>query len=66
MRLVILQIWLTYTTEFCSAEIDQLKKTQAAKPTEKELKQIPQPIKVKSLQDTMGLTDNKNSILIAE
>ena len=48
-----------YTTEFCSAEIDQLKKTQAAKPTEKELKQIPQPIKVKSLQDAMGLTDNK-------
>lgn len=46
---------------FVSAEIDQLKKIQAAKPTEKSLEEIPRPIKMtsKSLQDAMGLSENK-------
>ena len=66
MSLVILQIWLMYSTEFCSAEIDELKKSQVAKPTVKDLKQIPWPIKVKSLQDAMVWLKTKNSILIAK
>jgi hypothetical protein len=49
-----------HTAHFVSAEIDRLKKLQAAKPKE-ELREIPRPIKIKagSLQDAMGLTGNK-------
>ena len=46
---------------FFSAEIDKLKKVQAAKPKENFLEEIPRPFKVtsESLLDAMGLTDNK-------
>jgi hypothetical protein len=50
-----------YTAYFVSAEIDRLKKIQAAKPKEKKLKEIPRPTKMKSLQDAMGLTENKKA-----
>jgi len=52
--------WLIYGL-FFSAEIDQLKKAQAAKPKEQNLQEIPRPKKVtcKSLQDAMGLSNNK-------
>jgi hypothetical protein len=42
-----------------SAEVDQLKKLQAAKPIEKKLEDIPRPTKIKSLQDAMGLSEDK-------
>jgi hypothetical protein len=50
-----------YTTHFASAEIDLLKKRQAAKPKEERLKEIPRPTTItsRSLQDAMGLTENK-------
>ena len=48
-----------YTADFCSAEIDQLKKLQVAKPKENPLEEIPRPPKINSLQDAMGLTDDK-------
>ena len=46
---------------FVSAEIDKLKKLQAAKPKEKDLEEIPRPVNVTSasLQEAMGLTENK-------
>jgi hypothetical protein len=46
---------------FVSAEIDRLKKLQAAKPKEEKLGEIPRPTKIKSgsLQDAMGLAENK-------
>ena len=40
-------------------EIDQLKKLQVAKPVEKQMEEIPQPTKITSLQDAMGLSENK-------
>jgi hypothetical protein len=46
-------------TYFLSAEIDRLKKSQAAKPIENKLIEIPRPSKITSLQDAMGLTDNR-------
>ncbi|KAF8815699.1 hypothetical protein BYT27DRAFT_7212929 [Phlegmacium glaucopus] len=48
------------------AEIDQLKKLQAAKPIENKLEEIAQPSKIMNLQHAMGLADNKSCILIAE
>jgi hypothetical protein len=48
-----------YAAHFSSAEIDHLKKLQAAKPKENKLEEIPRPIKITSLQDAMGLTENK-------
>jgi hypothetical protein len=48
-----------YTAHFRSAEIDKLKKHQAAKPMEKKSEEIPRPTKMTSLQDAMGLTENK-------
>jgi hypothetical protein len=48
-----------YTAYFLSAEIDHLKKIQAAKPMEEKLEEIPRPTKFTSLQDAMGLTENK-------
>lgn len=47
------------SAHFFSAEIDKLIKHQAAKPVEKEVEEIPRPPKFKSLQDAMGLADNK-------
>ena len=49
-----------YTAHFVSAEIDCLKKLQHAKPKEK-LEEILRPTKIKSgsLQESMGLTENK-------
>ena len=47
-------------------EIDQLKKIQVAKPMEKKLEQIPRPTKIMSLQDAMGLSEDKGFICIAE
>ena len=44
---------------FVSAEVDHLKKLQAAKPKEEESEEIPRPTKITSLQDAMGLTENK-------
>ncbi|KAF8804333.1 hypothetical protein BYT27DRAFT_7340269 [Phlegmacium glaucopus] len=41
------------------AEIDQLKKLQAAKPIEKKLEEIARPSKIMNLQHTMGLADDK-------
>ena len=35
-----LWVWLVYTAHFYSAEIDQLKKLQAAKPVEKQMEEI--------------------------
>ena len=52
-----------YTTQCYSAEIDQLKKIQAAKPMEKKLEQIPRPTKFTSLQDAMGLSEDKRLYL---
>ena len=46
-------------TYFLSAEIDSLKKFQTAKPIGYKLNEIPQPTKIISLQDAMGLTDNR-------
>jgi hypothetical protein len=46
-------------TYFVSAEIDRLKKFQAAKPIEDKLNGIPRPTKITSLQDAMGLTDDR-------
>ena len=46
-------------TYFVSVEIDRLKKFQAAKPIEDKLNEIPRPTKITSLQDAMGLTDNR-------
>jgi hypothetical protein len=43
---------------FVSAEIDQLKKLQAAKP-EKKLDEIPRPTTITSLQDAMGLAEDR-------
>jgi len=48
-----------YDSFFCSAEIDQLKKAQAAKPVEKKMEEIPRPTKMTSLQIAMGLADDK-------
>jgi len=50
-----------HTAHFVSAEVDHLKKLQAAKPkdSEEEFKEIPRPTKITSLQDAMGLTENK-------
>ena len=50
-----------YMAHFVSAEIDRLKKFQAAKPKEEKLGEIPRPTKIKSgsLQDAMGLAENK-------
>ena len=47
-------------THFVSAEIDRLKKLQAATPKE-QLGEIPRPTKIKygSLQNAMGLAENK-------
>jgi hypothetical protein len=56
LTLFSLGIWVS---SFCSAEIDQLKKLQAAKPIENKLEEIPRPKKIMSLQDAMGLTKNK-------
>ena len=36
-----------------------MKKLRAAKPKEEELEEIPRPTKITSLQDAMGLTENK-------
>ena len=44
---------------FCLAEINQLKKLQAAKPKENKLEEIMWPSKFQSLQHAMGLTDDK-------
>ncbi|KAF8809840.1 hypothetical protein BYT27DRAFT_7254181 [Phlegmacium glaucopus] len=41
------------------AEIDQLKKLQAAKPIENKLEEIAWPSKIMNLQHTMGLADDK-------
>ena len=49
----------------CLAEIDKLKKSQAAKPVEKKLKEIKRPTKLTNLQDAMGLANNKNCIHIS-
>jgi hypothetical protein len=40
-------------------ELNKLKKTQAAQPIEKKLKEIPRPWKIINLQHAMGLTDDK-------
>ena len=44
---------------FCLAEINQLKKLQAAKPKENKLEEIMWPSKFQSLQHATGLTDDK-------
>ena len=50
-----------YAAHFVSAEIDHLKKLQAAKPKKEKSGEIPQPTKIKSgsLQDAMGLAGDK-------
>lgn len=48
-----------HMAHFVSAEVDRLKKSQAAKPKEEEFKEIPRPTKFTSLQDAMGLTEDK-------
>ena len=53
------EVRLAYTTPSYSAEINQLKKLQATKLKENESEGIPRPIKITSLQDAMGLTENK-------
>jgi hypothetical protein len=53
-------LYLIYIySSFSSAEIDQLKKLQAAKPKESDAEEIPRPAKMTSLQAAMGLTENK-------
>ena len=47
----------------CLAEIDKLKKSQAAKPVEKKLKEIKRPTKLTNLQADMGLVDDKRLYL---
>ena len=59
MRSVISIHCLMNITYFVSAEIDSLKKLQTAKPIEYKLNEIPQPTKIISFQDAMGLTDNR-------
>ena len=59
MRLVFSLSLISLYNSFFSVEIDQLKKHQAAKPIEKKSEEIPQPTKIKSLQDAMGLSENK-------
>jgi hypothetical protein len=56
-----LKNWLVYTTHFVLAEVDRLKKHQAANPKENKSEEIPRPTKITaaSLQDAMGLTDDK-------
>lgn len=51
--------WLMNMTYLVSAEIDHLKKLQAAKPMEENPNEIPRPTKITSLQDAMGLTGNR-------
>ena len=46
-------------THFCSAEINQLKRLQVVKPVGKKLEEIPQPTRIMSLQDAMGLMEDK-------
>jgi len=46
-------------THFPSAELDKLKKSQAAQPIETKLKEIRRPKKIANLQHAMGLTNNK-------
>ena len=50
-----------YAAHFVSAEIDCLKKLQAAKPKKEKSGEIPWPTKIKSgsLQDAMGLAGDK-------
>jgi len=50
-----------YAAHFVSAEIDRLKKLQAAKPKKEKSGEIPRPTKIKSgsLQDAMGLAGDK-------
>jgi hypothetical protein len=43
----------------CLAEIDKLKKSQAAKPVGKPLEEIPRPKQITKLQHDMGLDDDK-------
>ena len=43
----------------CLAEIDKLRKSQAAKPVEKKLKEIKRLMKLANLQADMGLADDK-------
>lgn len=50
---------LMQMAHFVSAQVDHLKKRQAAKPKEEEPEEIPRPTKFTSLQAAMGLTDNK-------
>ena len=57
-----------YAAHFVSAEIDHLKKLQAAKPKKEKLGEIPRPTKIKSisLQDAMGLARDKKLYSFAE